>query len=290
MTQLAAVAAVSSLVGIAAGCGNDARPSGPSGPSGHASGGPADWISAACTYVPDGPEPLMCHGHEDPAEGPLAFTPLFTIYQYKSVEQMQQDDTRHDVGFGSAQCISGDRGAMVFIADVSGIGERSDAVRIAARAMQPLDQFGCTITAAAPSKRRPSAVPPSTNNPQVPPPPAMPVPPPTTAAAGRELPVNSFGYAAIATKSGLTTCMIAADYVGCESRGGKWPALGVKILADGSTSWINGNLGDIKPVSIDYQVYAALGWTVTATAAGTRFHNDRTGHGAFLNTDAVSPF
>lgn len=232
----------------------------------------------------------MCRGHEDPTNGPLAFSPLFTIYQYKSLEQMQQDDTRRDVGFGSAQCVSRDGRAVVFIADVSGIGERSDAVRIAAQAMQPLDQFGCTITEATPSTRRPSAIPPSAANPPRTPPSAMPVPPSTTAAAGRELPLNSFGYAAIVTKSGLTTCMIAADYVGCESRGGKWPALGVKILPDGSTSWINGNLGDINPVSIDYQVYAALGWTVTATAAGTRFNNDRTGHGAFVNADAVTSF
>ncbi|BBX30613.1 hypothetical protein GCM10009632_04420 [Mycolicibacterium alvei] len=285
MTRLAAVAAVSSVVGTAAGCGEDA------GPSGHASGGPADWISAACKYVPpDGPGPLMCHGHEDPTNGPLAFTPRFTIYQYKSLEQMQQDNTRRDVGFGSAQCVSRDRGAMVFIADVSGMGERSDAVRIAAQAMQPLDQFGCTITDATPSNRRPSTVPPKAANPPVTPPSAIPPSPSATAPAGRALPINSFGYAAVATKSGLTTCMIAADYVGCESRGGKWPALGVKILPDGSTSWINGNLGDINPVSIDYQVYTALGWTVTATAAGTRFNNDRTGHGAFVNAQAVTPF
>ena len=148
-TRLACVtAAVSAVVFAAAGCASE-------GGVTKASGRPADWIAAICSYGPDGMPP-MCRGHDDPAEGPLAFSPLFTIYQYDSRAQMQQDSTRQDVGFGSAQCVSSDGSAVVFIADVSGIGDRSDAVRIAAKSMQPLERFGCTIDEAAPSTHRPS--------------------------------------------------------------------------------------------------------------------------------------
>lgn len=117
----------------------------------------------------------MCRGHEDPADGPLAFSPLFTISQYDSLAQMEKEG-RQDIGFGSAQCVSRDGSVVVFIADVSGIGDRSDAVRITAKSMQPLDRFGRTINEAAASTRRPSVAAPA----PVAPPAAAPAPAPPT--------------------------------------------------------------------------------------------------------------
>jgi hypothetical protein len=116
----------------------------------------------------------MCTGQSDPADGPLAFSPFFTIYEYDSVAQMRQENSRLEVGFGSAECVLRDGGVLVFIADVSGIGDRSDAVRIAAKSMRPLERFGCTINEAAPSTRRPSAAAPA------PAPSPAPIPAPST--------------------------------------------------------------------------------------------------------------
>ncbi len=147
------------------------------GPS-RASGSPGDWIAAVCSNAPQGAPP-MCTGHSDPAEGPLAFSPLFTVLQYDSPAQMEEDGAHQDVGFGSAQCVSRNGSAVVFIADVSGFGDRSDAVRIAAQSMQPLDRFGCTINKAAPSTRRPSVAAP------VPAPVQAPAATPTTAPTTR---------------------------------------------------------------------------------------------------------
>lgn len=98
----------------------------------------------------------MCHGRDDPADGPLAFAPLFTILQFDSVAQMEQDSSSKGVGFGTAQCVSRNGSVVLFVADVSGIGDRSDAVRITTKSMQPLARFGCTINEAAPSTRRTS--------------------------------------------------------------------------------------------------------------------------------------
>lgn len=159
-TRLGMALAASALLSASAGC------SGGSGPS-RSSGSPNDWIAAVCSYGPDGTPP-MCRGHDDPAEGPLAFSPLFTILGYDSVAEMQQDGGSKGVGFGSAQCVSRDGSVVVFVADVSGIGDRSDAVRIAAKSMQPLDRFGCTINEAAPSTRRPSVAAPAPAPPPAP--------------------------------------------------------------------------------------------------------------------------
>ena len=51
-----------------------------------------------------------------------------------------------------------------------------------------------------------------------------------------------------------------------------------------------GNLGAIPAVTLDYRTYSALGWTIEATRDGTRFTNDRTGHGMFVAVEGVETF
>ena len=83
---------------------------------------------------------------------------------------------------------------------------------------------------------------------------------------------------------------IEADYVGCETSATNWPEHGVKVGASGDIEWIDGNLGNINPVTLNYQTYHALGWTISATKDGTTFTNDRTCHGAFVSVDRVQGF
>lgn len=54
--------------------------------------------------------------------------------------------------------------------------------------------------------------------------------------------------------------------------------------------WVLGNLGDIPVVTIDYLTYQAEGWKIDADVEGTRFTNDRTGHGMFVSIDNVETF
>ena len=51
-----------------------------------------------------------------------------------------------------------------------------------------------------------------------------------------------------------------------------------------------GNLGDIPVEPIDYRTYSAEGWTIVAQEDGTRFTNDGTGHGMFVNVSGVEAF
>ena len=100
----------------------------------------------------------------------------------------------------------------------------------------------------------------------------------------------------IETKSGKTRCQISRAEVGCESEFANapeqngMPANGVNITAEGSMRWVVGNLGNIPAVTLDYQTYRALGWTIAADSDGTRFTNDGTGHGMFINTSGVEVF
>jgi hypothetical protein len=120
---------------------------------------------------------------------------------------------------------------------------------------------------------------------------------PTTPPAGSiPLPPDHNGYVFIETKSGLTRCQINKETVGCEAPFTNSPlqdgehANGVSISAGGNVQWVLGNLGAIPTVTIDYKTYAAEGWTINATADGTRFTNDHTGHGMFVSVDKVTTF
>jgi len=121
--------------------------------------------------------------------------------------------------------------------------------------------------------------------------------PPSTGQPGATtLPPDESGYVFVETKSGLTRCQISEAEVGCESQFSNsvevngMPANGVNVTADGSMSWVVGNLGAIPAVTLDYQTYRALGWTIAASSDGTRFTNDGTGHGMFVNTSGVEAF
>jgi len=129
------------------------------------------------------------------------------------------------------------------------------------------------------------------------PPTSTPSAPPTTQRPGATtLTPDETGYVFIETKSGKTRCQISEADVSCETEFDSppeqngVPANGVNITADGSMTFVVGNLGDIPVVTLDYQTYRALGWTIEAGTDGTRFTNDGTGHGMFLNTSGLEVF
>lgn len=135
---------------------------------------------------------------------------------------------------------------------------------------------------------RPTAAPPRTLTPA---PTSTPAAPP---AAEVLSPEN--GYVFIETRSGKTRCQINDDEVGCESQFTNSPVMdgthanGVRLSASGEVRWLVGNLGDIPVVTLDYRTYHAVGWTIDAREDGTRFTNDRTGHGMVVAVDGVKAF
>jgi hypothetical protein len=135
---------------------------------------------------------------------------------------------------------------------------------------------------------RPMAAPPSRT--------LTPAPTSSAAAPGAEVLPPANGYVFIETKSGKTRCQLSTDEVGCEAQFTHSPVLdgipanGVRLTPNGEVSWLVGNLGDIPAVTLDYRTYSAVGWTIVAGEAGTRFTNDRTGHGMTVAVDAVQAF
>lgn len=119
---------------------------------------------------------------------------------------------------------------------------------------------------------------------------------PTVPDGAVPLEPDESGYVFIETKSGQTRCQINKDSVGCEAPFTDSPmqdgehANGVHITASGSVQWVLGNLGAIPTVTLDYKIYGAQGWTIDATIDGTRFTNDRTGHGMFVSIEKVDTF
>jgi hypothetical protein len=152
------------------------------------------------------------------------------------------------------------------------------------------DNNGVEPTVQTPRPSRSTAVPSS------PPGPAPTAPTATAAPPGSDTLAPQNGYVFIETKSGLTRCQISTSEVGCESQFQNAPVVdgapanGVRLTADGQVQWILGNLGDIPTVPLDYKTYRALGWTIAASADGTRFTNDGTGHGMVVRTEGVQTF
>jgi len=129
--------------------------------------------------------------------------------------------------------------------------------------------------------------------------PSIPAPAPPKAnppAGAIALPPDPSGRVFIETRSGPTRCQIDSDSVGCEAQFTNSPmqdgerANGVNVTASGSVEWVLGNLGDIPTVTIDYLTYDAAGWTIAASESGTRFTNERTGHGMFVSVEKVDTF
>lgn len=146
----------------------------------------------------------------------------------------------------------------------------------------------------------PSLRPPRSSTPQ--PPSSVPTKPPGKPSAPNKpsdavpLPADENGYVFIETKSGRTRCQISTRQVDCEAeftnsplKGGEH-ANGVSVSSDGTVQWVLGNLGDIPVVTIDYLTYRAQGWRIEAGLDGTRFTNDRTGHGMFVSIENVETF
>jgi hypothetical protein len=134
---------------------------------------------------------------------------------------------------------------------------------------------------------RPTAAPPRT---------LTPTSSPTAAAPGAEVLPPENGYVFIETKSGKTRCQLNEDEVGCEAQFTNSPVLdgghanGVRLTANGELSWLVGNLGDIPVITLDYRTYSAVGWSIDAGEEGTRFTNDRTGHGMTVSIDGAQAF
>jgi hypothetical protein len=128
------------------------------------------------------------------------------------------------------------------------------------------------------------------------PPPATRTPPGTSRAPGGEQLEPENGNVFIETKSGKTRCQISTDEVGCESQFSNAPAVdgmpanGVRLTASGDLEWVVGNLGAIPARTLDYRTYHALGWTIEAGSSGTRFTNDRSGHGMVVAVEGVQEF
>lgn len=139
---------------------------------------------------------------------------------------------------------------------------------------------------------RPTTAPPKTPTPSKPPPSG------TTKVPTGVVPLapDENGYVFIETKSGRTRCQISTPQVDCEAEFTNTPlkdgqhANGVSVGTDGTVRWVLGNLGDIPVVTIDYLTYQAQGWRIKADIDGTRFTNDRTGHGMFVSIDNVETF
>ncbi|WP_156661600.1 hypothetical protein [Mycobacterium sp. 852002-51163_SCH5372311] len=112
------------------------------------------------------------------------------------------------------------------------------------------------------------------------------------------LPPNDQGYVRVQTKSGSTSCSINAEVVACRTNTNNWPTMPdgqhypvASVNADGEFHWVNADLGLLEgKVTIDYQTYSAQGWTIVASPDGTKFTNDRTGHGMSVSTQNVTPF
>lgn len=139
-----------------------------------------------------------------------------------------------------------------------------------------------------PRPSRPAAAPPSTIDPtQSPGSPRQP--------NGEVLQPRN-GVVFIETKSGKTRCQLDQREVGCEAAFTNAPevngstANGVRLSATGQISWVLGNLGAIPAVTLDYQTYSAVGWTIDAGRDGTRFTNDSTGRGMSISVEGVEGF
>lgn len=130
-------------------------------------------------------------------------------------------------------------------------------------------------------------------------PPSTPAPAPSPTAprpSGGEALAPQDGFVFIQTKSGKTRCQLDDQEVGCEAAFTNAPEIdgapanGVKLSAGGELSWVQGNLGAIPAVTLDYQTYTAVGWTIEADENGTRFTNDSTGRGMVISVEGVETF
>ncbi|TFV59094.1 hypothetical protein E4P42_09020 [Mycobacterium sp. PS03-16] len=168
-------------------------------------------------------------------------------------------------------------------------GCQSDTSGTAVRSPDTVEPTEPTVPTPRPSRT-------STPAPAPPPRTMAPAPPSAAPPAAAEVLAPQNGYVFVETKSGKTRCQLSTAEVGCESQFtdaptvGGLPANGVRLTPAGDIEWVLGNLGDIPAVPLDYRRYSAVGWTIEASSEGTRFTNDRTGHGMFVAVERVETF
>ena len=109
-----------------------------------------DWVDAVCSYDPGRltADPLpqwTCPGIRRDAND-VSFDTLWFIFQFASQSQMESNRQLLQNGFGYAACTASDSSVTAFVSDVSGIGSQGNAIQITNRALQPLKNFGCTVT------------------------------------------------------------------------------------------------------------------------------------------------
>jgi hypothetical protein len=132
--------------------------------------------------------------------------------------------------------------------------------------------------------------------PSIPAPRPAPRPTPPPSGFPQELDPDEKGFVYIVAESDQTRCKLTRADVQCETQFARAPLIGaqransVYVTADGAVRWMVSNLVIFPAVKIDYRVYYGLGWTIEASADGTRFTNDRTGHGMFVGVDRVSTY
>jgi len=119
----------------------------------------------------------------------------------------------------------------------------------------------------------------------------------TAAPVGSTLQPDPKGFVFIATKSGRTHCQISKHTVVCAAQFTNSPVVNgqhaneVNIKSNGSLLWGTGQIdAPSNLVTLDYQTYHAVGWTISATKSNTRFTNDTTGHGMSVSVDKVESF
>lgn len=84
---------------------------------------------------------------------------------------------------------------------------------------------------------------------------------------------DSHGQVYISTTL-IFRAMITAEFIGCEADFAYAPKIdgyqptGVKVEADGTVTWILGNLGLLPVTQLTQGTYSALGWTISVAGDG----------------------
>jgi hypothetical protein len=104
---------------------------------------------------------------------------------------------------------------------------------------------------------------------------------------------DSYGQVYISTAV-IIRALISADFLGCEAdftyapTVDGYPATGVRAGADGSLTWIVGNLGHLRVVHLGQGTYRALGWEIAVAAdGGLRITNEASGKAFAIHPDRV---
>jgi hypothetical protein len=113
---------------------------------------------------------------------------------------------------------------------------------------------------------------------------------PATAAADNYRTQSGRVMCAVTPDAGLA--LVGPDAVVCQGRFDQArPGEGAVTTGDGSFHWMEGDLGDAPTTDMVYgQTYHRGVWIIYHDFDGTRFTNDRTGHGMFVSIENVYSF